>query len=1567
MLQSLEECPVLEPDWREFGDPLGFIVRVREITERTGLCRIRPPQGWEPPFTCDEHSLRFTPRVQNLNQPEARCVFLEALFVFWKRRGSELQIPHMEGRALDLYLLAQLVSMEGGYEQVCKQKIWSKISKLMGFSQSQRVLSVLRGHYRRILQPYTSLMDISSEAEDAEEEEEKDAEDEEKLSRDEKNEDGVQVDAGGVELLCGSGSESVTTDEDSWLRRQKLLKAQAFAMKMRPCKPRLELNYVELCLCRVCGRSNEECDDSGLSPVSLQEPRGDWSCPKCVKQEATDGLCFQPSVHEHTLQSYGEMADRFKADYFNMPVHEFWRLVGSLEDCVWVEQVELSAKDHGSGFPEYSCSGWNLNNLPSLDQCVLAHCSGELESMKVPRLEVGMAFSSSPWRQEHHWSSLISFLHWGEGRTWYSVPARAAEPMERVMREVCPELFKSQPDLLFHLLMHTNPGLLVERGLFRANQIAGEFVITAPRAYHCSFNQGFNFSEAVNFCTADWLPMGKQCVSEYRRMQQSCLFSHEELVFRMAATAESLDVELAVAVQGQLEELIKEERVLRENVTQMGNLPQQQEVFELLPEEDRRCCYCRTICFLSALSCSCCPQRLVCLYHSEHLCSCAHSSRTLRFRYDQEEYSAMLSGVQSRAQSYEFWAKRVTEALDPDTKNKKDLLELQVLVEEAEEKRFSERNSLLQRLRESLKQLETCGAAAQLLLRHTYSLRERPESDTQSIRTNLTVEELSLFVEQLDRLPCIIKLFLSRARCSLSTLDSGELKALLSLAAGLPLVLPERVRIRLALRQACWQDEVALALRDSNPLTLERLRALMEAGVALAPHPLLEKSLAELQELMELAQHWEERARVSLQARPRLSLQILESVVSEAQGIPAFLPNVLALREALSRAREWKARVQSIQSGNSVACLEQLEALLSRGRSIPVKLEQLSQVEEQVEAARAWRERAARSFLKKNSTHTLLQVLSPRMDVGVYSGSGSGSSRSRRRQRARDQLDQEGSGTSEHRDEWGSEQQDEWRESDPAEAASTLRAQARAELLAMRALRTRNQAKALLLDQSPLPLQSQAQFCLCRRPPSGLMLQCQLCRDWLHATCVPPARSGLTRRGGAGVPREGRFLCPRCQRSRRPRLETVLSLLVALQKLPVRLPEGTALQGLTERAMGWQDRARRALATPELSSALAQLSLLSQRMVEQAAREKTQKIIHAELKKAAANPDLQAPGFSRSTSPRVSVDFDDEETDSDEDDPGEVKPYLFCDEEIPVKSEEVVTHMWPSSSTPSFCSEHAYSSASKSCAQMPLPPGSLQSSGSSSGWRKQPRKSALVPRRLDGPVLQLSVAAQETLQELMMEGDLLEATLEESQHLWRILQASEQQPQDRLLTQPEATGMEKPLRLKGKQVEKKKKRRLELLLEGRAKPKKKKLKLSPDRSIKQLARRLERERKRRHRSAINNAGTGLDTLPTPADPLDQTGSRKVLDIPSKYEWSGAEDSSDENAVCAAPDCLRPCRDKVDWVQCDGGCDEWFHQVCVGVSCEMAENEDYICSTCSLTHSTGATIETSSEPPEIQSG
>ncbi|XP_050964127.1 lysine-specific demethylase 5A isoform X1 [Labeo rohita] len=1232
--------------------------------------------------------------------------------------------------------------------------------------------------------------------------------------------------------------------------------------------------------------------------------------------------------------------------------------------------------------------------MPVLEQSVLTHISGDISGMKLPWLYVGMCFSSFCWHIEDHWSYSINYLHWGEPKTWYGVPAHAAEQLESVMKKVAPELFDSQPDLLHQLVTLMNPNVLMEHGVpvYRTNQCAGEFVVTFPRAYHSGFNQGYNFAEAVNFCTADWLPVGRQCVAHYRRLQRYCVFSHEELVCKMAADPESLDVELAAAVVRELSDMIEEESRLRAAVQETGVLSSEQEVFELVPDDERQCWKCKTTCFLSALTCSCSPERLVCLHHVAELCSCPAGNKCLRFRYDQDEFPAMLYGVKSRAQSYDTWAKRVTEALAADNKSKKDLIELKVLMEDAEDRKYPE-NNLLRSLRDTVKEAETCSSVAQLLLSHKQRhKRERPESSAQKARSKLTVEELKVFVEQLYRLPCVISQarhvkellesvedFHERAQVALTdeTPDSSKLQALLDLGSGLDVELPELPRLKQELQQARWLDEVRLTLMEPQRLTLELMKRLIDSGVGLAPHHAVEKAMAELQELLTVSEHWEERARACLQARPRHSLLTLESIVMEAKNIPAYLPNVLALRDALHKAKEWTAKVEAIQNGSNYAYLEQLEGLLARGRSIPVRLEALPQVESQVASARAWRERTARTFLKKNSTYTLLQVLSPRVDIGVY-----GTSKSKRK-RVKELLEKERGleldGLSDLED--GAEDA-----RDPATVVAAFKAREQQELEAIHSLRAANLAKMAMVERI-----EEVKFCLCRKTASGFMLQCELCKDWFHGACVPLPKAGSQKKlvaGWQGGSKESKFLCPLCQRSRRPRLETILSLLVSLQKLPVRLPEGEALQCLTERAMGWQDRARQALATDELSSALAKLSVLSQRMVELAAREKTEKIINAELQKAAANPDLQGhiqtfqqAGFSRATSPRpTTMDYDDEETDSDEDiretygydvkDSGEVKPYLFCDEEIPVKSEEVVSHMWPT--TPSFCAEHAYSSASKSCPQNPSAP------------RKQPRKTPLVPRSLEPPVLELSPAAKAQLEELMMEGDLLEVSLDETQHIWRILQATHPPSEDKFLQvmEPEDAPLDKPVKLKVKDAEKKRKRKLEraeqqLLLagggvEGRSKskdmkrvlelkPKKKKLKLSPDKSreLKQLAKRLakeEKERKRKEKAAAK--------AEFPKEGLEKK-SRKILDIPSKYDWSGAEDSNDENAVCAAKNCQRPCKDKVDWVQCDGGCDEWFHQVCVGVSCEMAENEDYICSACSR-KAAGAAVKVGAETVVLSS-
>ena len=65
--------------------------------------------------------------------------------------------------------------------------------------------------------------------------------------------------------------------------------------------------------------------------------------------------------------------------------------------------------------------------------------------------------------------------------------------------------------------------------------------------------------------------------------------------------------------------------------------------------------------------------------------------------------------------------------------------------------------------------------------------------------------------------------------------------------------------------------------------------------------------------------------------------------------------------------------------------------------------------------------------------------------------------------------------------------------------------------------------------------------------------------------------------------------------------------------------------------------------------------------------------------------------------------------------------------------------------------------------------------------KKHQRKTPLIPRQLENPVLELSETAKAQLEILMMEGDLLEVSLDETQHIWRILQACKPRTDERLL------------------------------------------------------------------------------------------------------------------------------------------------------------------------------------------
>uniref|UniRef100_A0A8C7PKW3 [histone H3]-trimethyl-L-lysine(4) demethylase n=1 Tax=Oncorhynchus mykiss TaxID=8022 RepID=A0A8C7PKW3_ONCMY len=1245
------ECPVFEPSWEEFQDPLGYIAKIRPIAEKSGICKIRPPADWQPPFAVEVDSFRFTPRIQRLNELEAetrvKLNYLDRIAKFWEIQGSSLKIPNIERRILDLFSLSKVVIEEGGFDIVSKERRWARVAQKLGYPPGKNIGSLLRSHYERIVYPFevfhtgASLPQTKPKLYDGEEVHReykphsiplRQSVQPSKTSSYGRRANRLQPDPDPTEedieknpelkklQIYGAGPKmmglGLVPRNKSIPKKGNTNLLQLFTSPNSgengdgPCTKmtmRLRRNlgnpqFVDSFVCRMCGRGDEDeklllcdgCDDNYhtfcLLPPLTEAPKGNWRCPKCVAEckRPAEAFGFEQATREYTLQSFGEMADTFKADYFNMPVHmvptelverEFWRLVSSIEEDVTVEYgADIHSKEFGSGFPmnngmknlsqeeDYARSGWNLNVMPVLEQSLLCHINADISGMKVPWLYVGMVFSAFCWHIEDHWSYSINYLHWGEPKTWYGVPSVAAEQLEEVMKKLTPELFEFQPDLLHQLVTIMNPNILMAHGVpvVRTNQCAGEFVITFPRAYHSGFNQGYNFAEAVNFCTADWLPAGRSCIEHYRRLRRYCVFSHEELTCKMAACPEKLDLNLAAATHREMFSIVQEERELRKGLLERGITEAEREAFELLPDDERQCDNCKTTCFLSALACSNCTERLVCLYHTQDLCNCPTDKLYLRYRYTLDELLAMLHRLKVRAESFDSWANRVKEALEQEEGNKTGVTDLEVLKAEAAEKKFPD-NELLQRLNTTLTDTQHC---------------------QQTSTERMTLAELKALVEKMENLPCVISQ-LEDVQVSSLQLDlihqretnappPEQLQALLEQGAGLPVDTPECELLKGMQEQSRWLGEVRRTMGpEGSEVTLVVLRSLMEAGCIVPQSVSVETAMAELQELLTIAERWEEKAQICLEQRQKHPLSTLEAIVNEAQLIPVKLPNILSLRGCLSRARAWVTDLEEIQNGEHYPCLDDLEGLVAIGRDLPVRMEELRLLELQVASAHSWRDKASKTFLKKSSQHSLLQVrggvLCPCVEKRKTRGEETGC------------LDDTDTNT------LGLSAQD---LRDPGAIVTAFKEGEHQEKGALLRLQQDNLSK----PGSASPPQS---VCVCGRAPRPPLLRCHLCKDWFHGGCVPFPSLLLPSSEPPTNPLcwwdwDSRFLCPRCQRSRRPRLETILALLVALQRLPVRLPEGEALQCLTERAITWQGRAKEALDSPEIQGALERLQELKQ-------------------------------------------------------------------------------------------------------------------------------------------------------------------------------------------------------------------------------------------------------------------------------------------------------------------------------------------------------------------------------------
>lgn len=465
----------------------------------------------------------------------------------------------------------------------------------------------------------------------------------------------------------------------------------------------------------------------------------------------------------------------------------------------------------------------------------------------------------------------------------------------------------------------------------------------------------------------------------------------------------------------------------------------------------------------------------------------------------------------------------------------------------------------------------------------------------------------------------------------------------------------------------------------------------------------------DLQDLLTQVEQWEEKAKTCLESKSINTIAEMQAMLEIAQQIEAYLPSEQLIRDTLKKATDWLDCVAKMQALEHYPYYNTLKEVVNRGRSLPLLLDELEPLEVQLNSARVWKERTSKTFLRKDSSCTLMEALCPRLyQAPTIPNNG--------------------------KDELGGQTQPpdpkQNNKLEPAQVVAAFKTAEQREMNSMAEKRIHNTRK-YFEDKST------ETYCVCGGGKCGVMIQCDLCKDWFHTTCVQVPKNLNSHKklmhieSGASI-KDYKFLCPGCMRTRRPRLETILTLLVSLQKLYVRLHEGEALQCLTERAMNWQDRARQLLLTKELSQAQIQISAMSQKLTEAAAREKTEKIISSELKKAANNPELHKR--VQAITPLSGIDWN--TADSTADNSETVQPQI---------KEEFEWN--ENNSIPYLTNEHAYSAA---------PPSQHHHHSSSSSH----------------DCLRLTDGMYQNLVELMMEGDLLEVQLDETLQVWKILQAT---------------------------------------------------------------------------------------------------------------------------------------------------------------------------------------------------
>jgi histone demethylase JARID1 len=395
---------------------------------------------------------------------------------------------------------------------------------------------------------------------------------------------------------------------------------------------------------------------------------------------------------------------------------------------------------------------------------------------------------------------------------------------------------------------------------------------------------------------------------------------------------------------------------------------------------------------------------------------------------------------------------------------------------------------------------------------------------------------------------------------SIKVNDPKELQKTIQDGSTLCIELPQLDQLKARLEQVNWYRMIRSYRDKTERHQLNVLKKHLNDGMKVPPHHIIERELNDIKEMIIEMELWEERAQKIFESNVSIQLRDVQDLLRLGKQIKGYLPSFTILKEAVDRARDILEHIDTLQSDENYPYVDSLEFIINNAKTLPFQLESIQTMEKYVNEANAWKEQANQMFLKKNTKYTLLEALTPKYEsdltFAVVPPSSFTSLSSPPIHRAgSDDCESaspcstaSSSSTISANSSNGTSESSYLDDLGPAVVVATFKKAEKNEICRIVEIRRMN------TDKHP----ERDAFCLCKGRFMGFMYHCQLCKDWFHTSCVPP----LSKNYDAKEPLElrNKYLCPICMRTKRPKLENILSLLLSLQQIPLRVPEGEIIQ-----------------------------------------------------------------------------------------------------------------------------------------------------------------------------------------------------------------------------------------------------------------------------------------------------------------------------------------------------------------------------------------------------------------------